>query len=54
MPKRQAICTFWPFFLCPSSSAWNADVMAGALAATLDREDKAHPSGWDSSELEEG
>lgn len=55
MPERQAVCTFWPFssFLCSSSTAWNADEMAGTLAATLDNEHKGHPYGWVSGELEE-
>lgn len=43
---QKSMLTIWPFssLLYPLSTVWNADVIAGALAATLDHESKGHPS----------
>ena len=39
------------FKIFPHPTVWNAGIMAGALAALLDKEDMATYEGWQNSEL---
>ena len=39
------------FKIFPHPTVWNAGIMAGALAALMDKEDTATYEGWQNSEL---
>lgn len=53
-PKIHSSFSYFSSLVCPSSTAWNAYVIAGSLLVIVYRESKGHaaPLPWDGRELE--